>query len=1082
MSKIVIDLLGIQAEYEKDNNFSYSVEFIKELLKLGKNYEIRLVVSDLYPKSIEPIRAIFNELISQENILIWRSLILNNESILNIENRANINRLLRHAFISSLNPDLLHLTSFYDDGLYSLLEGGAKFNLDVPVTASIALNSTDPDPLDQSSELNMFLKKFRNDKSYRIVAIALLYFDQKNQNLQKLPVKNLSNQSKDFSQSRHSSGIGKIDAGNNALQGAILELEPAALERRWREILSSPKTKSAVKSNKKPTLAYVSPLPPEKTGIAAYSAEILPFLSKYYEIICVTQNIELVDPRIRELVEVRDVGWMRANSSNLDRVVYHFGNSPFHQHMPLLLKEIPGVVVLHDFFLGHLMAFLEHKNILEKPWLEELQKYHGYRALRDRFVSFDADALAFKYPACASVIRNSIGVLVHSEYSKNLTTKWFGGKFSSKLTSIPLAREKAQAVAKNDARVRLGIDLNAFVVCSFGILGPTKHNEILLDAWIKSVLSADSNSLLIFVGQKSFSESGVEFDDLIRGSGRKKQILITGYVSDDVYKLYLSAADIAVQLRTQSRGETSAAVLDCMNFGVPVIINAHGSMSEIDSNAVYMLPDEFEIDELIQALDKLKSDLTYSSSLSRNSQKIIHTLHSPQECASKYYEEIEKNYLQNADAVEILGGALADAFPGGLGDEDLISISRSASLNHPKIRPNKRILLDVTVVSDQDYKTGIQRVVRALARELMIDGVEGYSIELVRISNLGGNWHLRTASKYALTLLDCYTDDIQDFEIEPSNGDIFIGLDLSGSYLIEAENSGLFKFFQDQGVSCYAVVYDILPITMPEVFPIYAANEHAKWARSISRFNGAIAISKSVAQEFRQWQLDSKMSWSDRRPYKIGWMHLGADFENSSPTFGIPEDGKGLVLELSKKLSFLMVGTIEPRKGYLEVIQAFTLLWNEGLDVNLVIVGKEGWVNLDASIRRDIPETIQAIHTHPELNKHLYWLSSASDEYLDEVYKASACLIAASYGEGFGLPLIEAAKNELPIIARDIPVFREVAGECALYYASTGPDGLANAIKKWIELKGKNNIPSPKAMQYQTWGETVIQLREFLES
>jgi glycosyltransferase involved in cell wall biosynthesis len=104
-----------------------------------------------------------------------------------------------------------------------------------------------------------------------------------------------------------------------------------------------------------------------------------------------------------------------------------------------------------------------------------------------------------------------------------------------------------------------------------------------------------------------------------------------------------------------------------------------------------------------------------------------------------------------------------------------------------------------------------------------------------------------------------------------------------------------------------------------------------------------------------------------------------------------------------------------------------------------VIVGKETWKHLPDSERRTLPETVRKLKEHPELNKRLFWLEDASDEYLQEIYKVSTCLLAASEAEGFGLPLIEAARYKLPIIARDTPIFREVAGEWAFYFSGLKP-------------------------------------------
>jgi glycosyltransferase involved in cell wall biosynthesis len=159
-----------------------------------------------------------------------------------------------------------------------------------------------------------------------------------------------------------------------------------------------------------------------------------------------------------------------------------------------------------------------------------------------------------------------------------------------------------------------------------------------------------------------------------------------------------------------------------------------------------------------------------------------------------------------------------------------------------------------------------------------------------------------------------------------------------------------------------------------------------------------------------------------------------------------------------------MVGTLEPRKGYTDTLNVFDALWRQGQDINLVIVGKVGW-KVEALVAR--------IKEHPEFNQRLFWLAGISDEYLDRVYNTCTCLIAASYGEGFGLPLIESAQRGLPIIARDIPVFREVAGKHATYLppdlqAITG----GAVIKQWLEKHRKDEVRGSDAMPWLTWQES----------
>ncbi len=210
-----------------------------------------------------------------------------------------------------------------------------------------------------------------------------------------------------------------------------------------------------------------------------------------------------------------------------------------------------------------------------------------------------------------------------------------------------------------------------------------------------------------------------------------------------------------------------------------------------------------------------------------------------------------------------------------------------------------------------------------------------------------------------------------------------------------------------------------------------------------------------------------------------GW-HIGADIEKSAATQGLPDDASQVIAQLSARPSFLMVGTIEPRKGYLQAISAFEQLWKDGLDLNLVIVGKEGWKDVPGEMRRSIPQIVERLRNHPENGRRLLWLEGISDEFLVAIYHASACLIAASEGEGFGLPLIEAAQHRLPLIVRDIPVFREVAGEHAFYFRGEEASDLADALKSWLRLYKSNQHPSSAGLPWLTWKQCTENLLDII--
>ncbi len=244
-----------------------------------------------------------------------------------------------------------------------------------------------------------------------------------------------------------------------------------------------------------------------------------------------------------------------------------------------------------------------------------------------------------------------------------------------------------------------------------------------------------------------------------------------------------------------------------------------------------------------------------------------------------------------------------------------------------------------------------------------------------------------------------------------------------------------------------------------------------RWLNGLIKYaDRLVCISHSVAQELQHYVAEHFPS-TERIP-EITSFHLGAGIDTNLRSHSLTVEEQSMLYRIEKKPTFLMVGTVEPRKGYQQVLAAFEQLWAKGKDINLLIVGKRGWL---------VEELLHKMDNHPEYNRHLFWLQEVSDEYLREIYTSSICLIAASETEGFGLPMIEAARYSLPVIARDIPVFREVAQEYAFYFNNDDEAyTIAEAVEKWIELYESDSYPQSKDITWLTWKESAAQLMECL--
>ncbi len=168
-----------------------------------------------------------------------------------------------------------------------------------------------------------------------------------------------------------------------------------------------------------------------------------------------------------------------------------------------------------------------------------------------------------------------------------------------------------------------------------------------------------------------------------------------------------------------------------------------------------------------------------------------------------------------------------------------------------------------------------------------------------------------------------------------------------------------------------------------------------------------------------------------------------------------------------------MVGTIEPRKGHAQVLDAFDRLWRDGFEGSLVIAGKPGW---------QIDSLAERLTHHAEAGKRLFWLSEVDDDELRRLYTQLDGLLMASEAEGFGLPLVEAARYGMPIFARDLPVFREIAGAHASFFAADNGSELAPQLSAWLAKVQSGTAIASNTMNVQTWNASANQLRMLLTS
>lgn len=480
-------------------------------------------------------------------------------------------------------------------------------------------------------------------------------------------------------------------------------------------------------------LAYISPLPPERSGISDYSAELLPALANHYDIEVIVAQKLVTDPWVKAHCPIRSVTWFKNHKSRFDRVLYHFGNSAFHKHMFELLREIPGVVVLHDFYLSGVLHHMDATGYAPGCFEQQLYHSHGYGALADYARGQDIEDLIRDYPCSREVIENSVGIIVHSKNSVRLAKQWYGLE-DDQFDIIPHMRIADRTYDRTGARRALGFSDSAFVVCSFGILAPKKLNDRLLEAWLASNLATSSDCHLIFVGANSSGEYGKTLSAAVEQGPHQSPIRITGWVDKKSYRQYLAAADLGVQLRTLSRGETSGTVLDCMNYGLATIVNANGSMADLAPDSVWKMPDEFSDSELTVALETLWHDQVLRRSMGIKARRVILQQHDPNRCAAEYKAAIDRFYDPRNQILQRLLRSVekVSCEEPITTDLELSKLSTVVARVFPPQRAARQLLIDISELicteTEQDTRsTGSQNL-----KEWILHAPAGWRVEPVR--------------------------------------------------------------------------------------------------------------------------------------------------------------------------------------------------------------------------------------------------------------------------------------------------------------------------------------------------------------
>ncbi|HJQ39382.1 MAG TPA: glycosyltransferase [Thermoanaerobaculia bacterium] len=308
-------------------------------------------------------------------------------------------------------------------------------------------------------------------------------------------------------------------------------------------------------------IAVLTPLPPARTGVAHYASMLIPALAKRAEV----RAFDSLD------------GYDRAD---FDHVLYHLGNNPYHEFVYREAMREPGVVVLHDLVLHHLIVEMTLARGDVEGYVDALERNHGAAGAawaRGRAAGLHSEMGNFLLPASVDVANRSTAVIVHNRYAKERLES-FGVTTPIHVVGHPYVHAEPVAVDRTDNRV----------IGFFGFLTSAKRAEVVLEAF-RIARGSDPRLTLLIVGEPA--------PNIVLPEG--EGIITTGYVADEDFPKYYAAADRLVNLRYPSAGETSGTLIRALDAGKPVAVSDYAQFAELPDTVAVKIPFDREVEALV---------------------------------------------------------------------------------------------------------------------------------------------------------------------------------------------------------------------------------------------------------------------------------------------------------------------------------------------------------------------------------------------------------------------------------------------------------------------------------------------------
>lgn len=380
----------------------------------------------------------------------------------------------------------------------------------------------------------------------------------------------------------------------------------------------------------RPHIAYFSPFPPARSGIADYSAGLLPHLVEHVDV-TLFGSAPAGTPHHLPIHPISHYPTLRWQ---FDLPLYQMGNSQHHLDLYNMARRYPGLLVLHDYILHHFIAHHTSGQDNYPAYVREMGFDAGLPGIQQAWAikaGRQAHGLT-DLPLNARLLELNLATLVHSRYVQS--------HIQARYPTRPVHPIPALMTPTSGHSLRhdMAWPDNAIIFALVGQLTPEKRFDLVLQAFLRLKETVPLARLLI-IGEIL---PGVDIQTLLAGHNLHSYIYFTDYVPDfSQFLNWVATSDIVINLRYPTLGETSAATLRAMASAKPVIVFDHGWYSELPAGTTYPVP-PLDTPALYTALHTLAQNPTLRHQIGQKAAQHIATQHDPGRVAQAYHHAIQQ--------------------------------------------------------------------------------------------------------------------------------------------------------------------------------------------------------------------------------------------------------------------------------------------------------------------------------------------------------------------------------------------------------------------------------------------------------